>query len=201
VQVRWLGPTTHTARDLLVDAESDDDRSALEEAIAWLRDQLTSGPQLAEEMFKAAAKVRIAERTLQRARAKVATSKKDDFKAGWVWELKPGQGAQAPSIFCHPGAFAWFGAFADSSGSEGGTREGATSASPQNLGALGGFGAFGSSENLDGAKAPTSAEGAKHAEGAKMPRGANASVVAPADREVGSVREPGEGDGEPEVPF
>src|SRR5262249_57169965 len=52
VQVRWLGPTTHTARDLLVDPESDDDRSALDEAIAWLRDQLTAGPQLAEEMFK-----------------------------------------------------------------------------------------------------------------------------------------------------
>ena len=171
VQVRWLGPTTHTARDLLVDAESDDDRSALDEAIAWLRDQLTSGPQLAEEMFKAAAKVRIAERTLQRARAKVATSKKDDFKAGWVWELKPGQGAKAPSIFCHPGAFAWFSAFSDPSGSEGAKPEGARSTSPLNLGALEDVGAFDDSKDLADARGPDFAEGAKNAEGAKMPKG------------------------------
>jgi hypothetical protein len=195
VQVRWLGPTTHTARDLLVDAEGDDDRSALDEAIAWLRDQLTSGPQLAEEMFKATAKVRIAERTLQRARARIATSRKDDFKAGWVWELKPDQAAKVPSLFCHPGAFAWFGAFADSSGCGGGMPEGATSTSSENLGAFGGSG------NLEGAKVPTSPEGAKNAEGAKMPKGTNASTVDLPDRPTAGVRDPGEDDVEPEVPF
>lgn len=114
VKVHWRGPTTYTARDLLVDQVTDEDRSALDEAVAWLRDQLKAGPRLAEELFKDAAKVRIAERTLQRARAKIATSKKDDFKGGWVWTLKSkAEGANSTSPL-NLGALGDVGAFDDS---------------------------------------------------------------------------------------
>jgi hypothetical protein len=117
VKIRWLGPTTHTVRDLLADQVDDGDRSALDEAVAWLRDELSSGPQLAAEAFKAAARVGIAPRTLQRARGMIATAKKDNFKGGWVWALQDAKGAQSSSPQ-NLGAFAHLGAFDDSGGAE-----------------------------------------------------------------------------------
>src|SRR5262249_18530764 len=98
--------------------------------------------------------------------------KKD--KGGCIWTLKPQTRKPGDSEGLKP--------------------EGATSTSPQNIGALGDVGAFDDSANLDGAKAPIFVEGAKNAQGAEMPKGADASPVAPPDREMAGVREPGEDD-------
>jgi putative DNA primase/helicase len=112
VRVKWLGPTPYTARDLLAERTDDEERTALDEAVAWLRDYLTTGPKPAAQTIKAAEQVGIAARTVQRARAKIATAWKDGFQGAWVWALK---GATAPSPWIAD-AFGNLGAFGNSGG-------------------------------------------------------------------------------------
>jgi hypothetical protein len=97
VAVSWLGPTEHTANDLLAEPESNEERTKSEEAEEWLRDALAGGPVLADDLYEAARKVGISGRTLKRVRKKVATTVKGGMKEGWMWTLKGAEGSNHPA--------------------------------------------------------------------------------------------------------
>ena len=88
-RLRLLGESPHNGYALLSVA-SEEERGALEEAEDFLRGELgddeTRYP--AEELFKAARKIGIKDRTLQRARKGIgAKTEKAGFGRGWEWWL------------------------------------------------------------------------------------------------------------------
>jgi hypothetical protein len=103
-RLELLGPSAHDGRSLL---GSEDERSAVEEAEEFLRDYLSDGArQPAAEIYKEAAKLRIADTTLKRARRKLGVkTEKAGFNRGWEWWLastksstSPSDGPLAPSL-------------------------------------------------------------------------------------------------------
>jgi hypothetical protein len=87
--INWLGPTPHTAASLLHDqADSEEDRSAVREAVEFLEEFLKTGPRKALDVFKDGRAAGIAEKTLRRVKSVAAVKAcKADFQEGWVWEL------------------------------------------------------------------------------------------------------------------
>jgi hypothetical protein len=86
----WTGETTLTAADLLASEVRDGDRSAEEEAAAFLQDILADGPVDAKLVQADAKRAGIAERTLKRAkrRLEVRAQKRGFGESGaWVWSL------------------------------------------------------------------------------------------------------------------
>jgi hypothetical protein len=85
VRVQWIGETHWTADELVAARGADADaEGALGEAMAWLRDYLGSGARPADDVRAAAKKAGIADRTLDRAKArtKVRSMK---LATGWAW--------------------------------------------------------------------------------------------------------------------
>jgi hypothetical protein len=101
VKTEWLGVSPHRAADLLVPPESPEERTKTEEAAEFLRVVLAACPLPSSEVLKAAHQAGIAERTLQRARLKVATTEKSGMGGGWTWALK-GSRPVAPSVETAP---------------------------------------------------------------------------------------------------
>lgn len=69
--VVWGGVSEHTAQTLSVGPESGEDRGALEDAVAWLKEILEGGPMLGSDVKHKARAEHIAERTLWRAKARL----------------------------------------------------------------------------------------------------------------------------------
>jgi hypothetical protein len=87
-----IGESPHSGRALLASATGEE-RSARDEAKDFLRAELADGQRHpAEGLFRAARKIGISDRTLQRAREGIAETGKADFGGGWDWWL-----AKAPS--------------------------------------------------------------------------------------------------------
>lgn len=85
VRLEEIGPSTVSAEDLLSDEEPDE-RSALGEAKAWLRDLLTDGPRPAKEVEAAAREAGHALKTVKRAkRALKVQSAKIGRDGRWYW--------------------------------------------------------------------------------------------------------------------
>jgi hypothetical protein len=76
------------ATDLLVVPELPDERTKTDDAVKFLRSILAACPLPSGEVFKAARQAGISERTLQRARLKVATTVKGSMNDGWMWALR-----------------------------------------------------------------------------------------------------------------
>jgi hypothetical protein len=94
---RFLGESPHNGRALLASA-SDEQRSAEEEAEEFLREEFADEARHPADIFKAARKVGIADRTLRRARKKLgAETEKAGFGRGWEWWLPKGPTPLAPS--------------------------------------------------------------------------------------------------------
>jgi hypothetical protein len=87
--VRWTGVCEHTAADILAVGGNDEfDRTALEIASDFLVTQLRDGPRPAREVLAAARAERIAERTLERARARLGIrSRPSGFRGPRLLEL------------------------------------------------------------------------------------------------------------------
>jgi len=90
--IEWVGTTDVTAGDVLAaDAAGDGDRSALTEAVEWLRQALADGPRSARQLQTQARAAGIADATLRRARQVAAVRARRDGGLGsdgkWVWEL------------------------------------------------------------------------------------------------------------------
>ena len=87
-----LGETDQNASDLLGPPSSEEDRTALEDAVAFLRDELADGPRTANQIKAAAQDAGVAERTLARAKGPAGV-KSRKLPDGWVWTLN---GATVP---------------------------------------------------------------------------------------------------------
>lgn len=89
-RVVWLEALQGSARDVLAEAEAnpegDEEASALDEAVQFLRSELRDGPKPAKAIFREARDAGHSERTIKRAKAELqAESIKE--KSGWVWAL------------------------------------------------------------------------------------------------------------------
>jgi hypothetical protein len=93
----WLGERETTAGMALAAQSSAVDgaeRSATEEAVAWLHAQLVAGAQLARTVYAQARAEGISEKALRTARLRICRKpKKGGMAEGWQWELDP---AKAP---------------------------------------------------------------------------------------------------------
>ncbi|UZR29476.1 AAA family ATPase [Methylococcus mesophilus] len=89
--VAWGNAVEGSARALLARAEASgslDEISALEEACAFLVELLADGPVTAKTVKQEAEDAGISERTLKRARKKLALSvTKTGMEGGWVWSI------------------------------------------------------------------------------------------------------------------
>ena len=85
--VAWGGPVALSA-DVVLQPEDSEERSECQQAMDWLREQLSGGPLPAPQVYREAKSVCIAERTLKRAKGKLGIkSVKDAFGSGWSWHL------------------------------------------------------------------------------------------------------------------
>ncbi len=95
-RVLWLEALQGSARDVLAEAEAnpegDDETSALDDAVHFLRSELRDGPKAAKVIFREARDAGHSERTIKRAKSELqAESMKE--KTGWVWAM-PVNGAK-----------------------------------------------------------------------------------------------------------
>lgn len=102
-------PVTVTADDVM-ESEAPGDKSAVGEAKDWLMENLTAGPVEAGQIFKRAANVGIAKKTLDRASKSLGVTKSKTGMTGpWSWSLpkiaKNREGGQAENL----GTFGEFG--------------------------------------------------------------------------------------------
>ena len=134
-RVVWLEALQGSARDVLAEAEAnpegDEEASALDDAVQFLRSELRDGPKPAKAIFREARDAGHSERTIKRAKAELqAESLKE--KSGWMWAL-PGKGAKGTNS-----------AKASKGQTAGPLEETAKSASGSPLGSLGALGTLGS---------------------------------------------------------
>jgi hypothetical protein len=95
VKVEWLGETTHTAEQLLVQPTNTEDASELEEAKAAVFDLVAEKPVAADAAMRELKRRGIAERTWRRAKAALGVrSRKEGFSGAWSWYLP--EGCQPP---------------------------------------------------------------------------------------------------------
>ena len=83
--VEWTGSSGHTAESLLAVPVANEDRSAREEAAAFLLEELKDGPKEAIQILQTAKSLGISERTLKRAKESLAKSAKRG--GAWHWTL------------------------------------------------------------------------------------------------------------------
>lgn len=89
----WCGLSDVTAEALLAAPKSEEEKSALEEAIDFLREILADGPRPSDEIMKEARKNGIAEKTLRRAKQQLGVeAKRKGIPGGrgkgvWQWHL------------------------------------------------------------------------------------------------------------------
>ena len=92
VAIEWLGTSSCSADELLAMPTGREERSACDEAMAFLRDYLDASPRPASDVWKASKAQRIAEPTLKRAKSALGIkATKQGFGKGseWVWSLPP----------------------------------------------------------------------------------------------------------------
>src|SRR5262249_51407331 len=86
VTVDWIGPTAHTAEQLLAMPSTSEELSELDEAKAAILDLVVNGPIAAEQAMKGMKRRGIAERTWKRAKVALRVlSRKESFSGAWSW--------------------------------------------------------------------------------------------------------------------
>jgi hypothetical protein len=86
-RVDWRGETPLSAAALLAAPADPAERSALEEAMEFLRDELASGPVWSEQVKEDADAADIAVGTLKRAKSKLRIRSKKQSDGTWTWEV------------------------------------------------------------------------------------------------------------------
>lgn len=98
-KIVWGGISSHTADALLAIPDSQEERSALEDAKAFLEEVLLDGAVDAMEIQRQAKQAGIADKTLRRAKKVMSIiSKKAEFKGGWLWALPSEDGQKMPKV-------------------------------------------------------------------------------------------------------
>lgn len=83
--LKWIGPSDLTVEDLM-GADDGDRKSALDEAIDFLREELKGGPKPVAEIEQKGQSQGIAKRTIDRARKEIGTDAKK-VKGRWILSL------------------------------------------------------------------------------------------------------------------
>ena len=88
--IEWLGGCSHTAESLLAVPVSGEDRSAKQEAVEFLSEELQDGPLEVEKLIQKARRLGISEKTLRRAKmdAGIGRERRGFGDSGkWYWML------------------------------------------------------------------------------------------------------------------
>jgi hypothetical protein len=105
-----VGDTTHTAGDLLGARAEEEDRSAVSEAVDFLRDLLGGGALPARTVREEAGRADINRAAVRRAQKRLRiVPRKQGMGGGWVWEL-PSEDAHIPTEEAHAGTVSTFSA-------------------------------------------------------------------------------------------
>ena len=86
-RVEWKGVTDHDANCLAAGGVSPHEKSVLDEAVEFLRDELGRGPVMAQQVFKDAREAGVAEITLRRAKTTLRVRSGRHGTEGWAWRL------------------------------------------------------------------------------------------------------------------
>jgi hypothetical protein len=92
-RIEYAGTTEAKADTLLRTPQDAEERSALGEAIRFLRDELSEGPMWAKAVKDCARKLEISEGTLKRAKGALGVQSAKEGEEGWTWHL-PGKAAR-----------------------------------------------------------------------------------------------------------
>lgn len=98
-KIVWGGVSGHTADALLSIPSNPEERSALEDAKDFLKDIFFGGDVDSRDIQRQAKQAGIAERTLHRAKKALrVTSKKAEFKGGWLWAMPHEDCQESPKV-------------------------------------------------------------------------------------------------------
>lgn len=91
-RVEWAGTTDHDANSLAAGSVSPHEKTVLDDAREFLRDELGDGPVMAKQVFKDAREAGIAEITLRRAKTALHVKSERLSTEGWAWRLPASEG-------------------------------------------------------------------------------------------------------------
>jgi RecA-family ATPase len=97
-RIEWLGVSEYDANGLAADGNTPQEKSELDEALEFLREELSSGPMWAKQVFKDADAAGIAKITLKRAKANLRVKSEKVGVEGWQWTLPDREGDQDHQI-------------------------------------------------------------------------------------------------------
>ena len=86
-RVEWAGVTDHDADSLAASNVSPHEKSVLDDAKEFLRDELKDGPVWAKQVYKDAKDAGVAEITLRRAKTALHVKSERCGTEGWAWRL------------------------------------------------------------------------------------------------------------------
>jgi len=86
-RVEWMGTSEFDANALAADASTPHEKSELEEAKDFLRDELSDGPMWAKQVFKDARDAGVKEITLRRAKTALGVQSEKIGVEGWQWRM------------------------------------------------------------------------------------------------------------------
>jgi putative DNA primase/helicase len=86
-RVEWMGATEHDANSLAAGSVSPHEKSELEAAKEFLREELKDGPVWAKRVYTDARDAGISERTLRRAKDALRVKSEKVGTEGWAWSL------------------------------------------------------------------------------------------------------------------
>lgn len=86
-RVEWLGGSDLSARQLLKAPIDDEEKTALEEAVELLREELSERPMAASQIKKDARAAGVAEKTLYRAKHHLRVKSHKESDGSWTWVL------------------------------------------------------------------------------------------------------------------
>jgi len=85
--IEWLGTSEYDANGLAADGNTPHERSELEDAKEFLREELSGGPMWAKTVLKDASEAGVSKTTLYRAKAQLKVKSEKIADEGWQWEL------------------------------------------------------------------------------------------------------------------
>jgi len=86
-RIEWLGTSEYDANGLAADGNTPHERSELEDAKEFLREELSAGPMWAKQVFRDAEEAGVAKITLRRAKTQLKVKSEKIGVEGWQWEL------------------------------------------------------------------------------------------------------------------
>ncbi|MCA1731727.1 MAG: AAA family ATPase, partial [Actinobacteria bacterium] len=96
-RVEWAGVVEHDADSLAASGGTPHEKTELDSAKEFLRDELSDGPVWAKQVFKDAKDAGVAEITLRRAKSALHVKSERQGTEGWAWALPSKDDHQPPS--------------------------------------------------------------------------------------------------------